>query len=195
MDLMDQSKSLLLVSSSEKFNASVSPLFRQTAFSPVVTAGDVGSARRILCEKSFDAVVINSPLPDEFGTRLAMDLCSSSCGILLLLKVEHFPEVCQKTSPLGILTVSKPTSSALLVQALWLLRATRERLLKMERKTATMEEKMAEIRTVNRAKWVLIDQMKMTEQEAHRYIEKQAMDRCVTKQTVAEQILLTYRES
>ncbi len=26
----------------------------------------------------------------------------------------------------------------------------------------------------------------MTEQEAHRYIEKQAMDRCVTRRSVAE---------
>ena len=35
--------------------------------------------------------------------------------------------------------------------------------------------------------------LKMTEQEAHRYIEKQAMDRCVTKRVVAEQILSTYK--
>ena len=45
---------------------------------------------------------------------------------------------------------------------------------------------MAEIRLVNRAKWVLIEQLRMTEQEAHRYIEKQAMDRCVTRRAVAE---------
>ena len=52
---------------------------------------------------------------------------------------------------------------------------------------------MEEIRLVNRAKWVLIDQLRMTEQEAHRYIEKQAMDRCVTRRAVAESILATYR--
>lgn len=41
----------------------------------------------------------------------------------------------------------------------------------MEEKTATIEERMAEIRLVNRAKWALIDKQGMTEQEAHRYIE------------------------
>ena len=50
-----------------------------------------------------------------------------------------------------------------------------------------------EIRLVNRAKWLLIGELNMTEQEAHRYIEKQAMDRCVTKRAVAEQILSTYK--
>ena len=48
---------------------------------------------------------------------------------------------------------------------------------------------MEEIRLVNRAKWLLIGELNMTEQEAHRYIEKQAMDRCVTRRSVAEEIL------
>ena len=38
------------------------------------------------------------------------------------------------------------------------------------------------------------EQLKMTEQDAHRYIEKQAMDRCVTKRVIAEQILSTYKQ-
>lgn len=52
---------------------------------------------------------------------------------------------------------------------------------------------MEYIRVVNKAKWFLIEQLKMTEQEAHRYIEKQAMDRCVTKRVIAENILSTYK--
>ena len=48
---------------------------------------------------------------------------------------------------------------------------------------------MAEIRLVNRAKWVLIEQRGMDESAAHRYIEKQAMDRCVTRRMIAEEIL------
>ncbi|MBP5238504.1 MAG: ANTAR domain-containing protein, partial [Clostridia bacterium] len=31
-----------------------------------------------------------------------------------------------------------------------------------------------------------------TEPDAHRYIEKQAMDRCISKQSVAEEIIKTY---
>ena len=54
------------------------------------------------------------------------------------------------------------------------------------------EEKMKEIRLVNRAKWVLIDELKMSEADAHRYIEKQAMDRCVSRRKIAEEIISTY---
>jgi len=51
---------------------------------------------------------------------------------------------------------------------------------------------MNEIRLVNRAKWLLISELKMTEPDAHRYIEKQAMDRCVSKRRIAEEIIKTY---
>ena len=63
----------------------------------------------------------------------------------------------------------------------------------MEKKTASIEEKREEIRIVNRAKLLLIEQLKMTEKEAHRYIEKHAMDRCVTRRDIAEKIISIYK--
>ena len=54
---------------------------------------------------------------------------------------------------------------------------------------------MAEIRLVNKAKWLLISQLSMSEPEAHRYIEKQAMDRRLPKLEIAEEILASYSSS
>ena len=51
---------------------------------------------------------------------------------------------------------------------------------------------MEDIRLVNRAKLLLIEQLKMSESEAHRYIEKRAMDTCVKRRKVAEDIIKTY---
>ena len=70
--------------------------------------------------------------------------------------------------------------------------SARERLRKSEKKALSIEEKMEEIRLANRAKWLLIDELKMSEPDTHRYIEKQAMDRCVSKREVAEEIIKTY---
>ena len=89
--------------------------------------------------------------------------------------------------------MAKPTSAQLILQSVQLLCATRERLRRMEKKTASVEEKMEEIRLVNRAKWRLIEVLKMTEAQAHRYIEKQAMDRCVNRRTIASEILAAYK--
>ena len=49
-----------------------------------------------------------------------------------------------------------------------------------------------DIRLIDRAKWILITRMGMSENEAHRYIEKQAMDLRVTRRAIAEGLLKTY---
>lgn len=194
MNLTEHRYSVLLASASEKLNESLLRLLPETQYAPVVTVSDVASARRRRLETCFDLVIVNTPLPDDFGTRLALDACENSAtGVLLLVKSEHYPDISARVTPYGVLTLAKPTSAQALAQSLQLMCATRERLRRMERKTASMEEKMEEIRLVNRAKWILIEQLKMTEQEAHRYIEKQAMDRCVSKRKIAENLLSTYQ--
>ena len=76
----------------------------------------------------------------------------------------------------------------------WMI-SSRERLRKNEKKTISINEKMEEIRLVNRAKWILITQRDMDEAEAHRYIEKRAMDQCITKREVAKTIIKTYESA
>ena len=190
MELVQHVYSVLAISTREKFYTSLRGLLPEDRYSPLCWESDVTSARRLLLERTFDIVVISTPLPDEFGTKLALHIIDkSSAGVLLLVKVEHYPDLAARLAPQGILLLQKPTTPPLLLQSMQLLCGTRERLRRMEEKTATIEERMAEIRLVNRAKWALIDKQGMTEQEAHRYIEKQAMDRCVTRRSVAEEIL------
>lgn len=186
--------SVLIVSSAERLNATMLSSLPESRYQPITAVPDASAASRMLLERPFDLVIVNTPLPDQFGTRFALDVCEkTAAGVLLLVKAEHYADIDARVSPYGVLTLSKPTSAGLFSQSLQLLAATHARLRRMEQKTASMEEKMEEIRMVNRAKWLLIEQLKMTEQEAHRYIEKQAMDRCVTKRVIAENILSTYK--
>ena len=194
MELTEYRYATLLVSASQSFVKTLQALLPTSVYDPISVRCDAASARRALLENRFDIVIVNTPLPDEFGTALALDACADSgAGVLLLVRAELFPQVNEQASPGGVLTLPKPLSQTLVSQSLTLLRGTRERLRRMEQKTATLEEKMQEIRLVNHAKWVLIEQLKMTEKEAHRFIEKQAMDRCVTRIPIAQSILSTYK--
>ena len=55
--------------------------------------------------------------------------------------------------------------------------------------TIKLKEKMEEIRLINRAKMLLMQNKGMTEPEAHRYLEKQAMDNGKKRTAVAEEII------
>lgn len=183
-----------LVSSSEKFNGAMLPLLPKNRFSPISVYRDSKSARRVIFKEKPDIVIINTPLPDDFGTSLALDV-SETDGVCVLLftRAENYSELSSVLAPHGVLTLPKPTSPELTEEVVELMCATRERLRRIEIKKSFAEERMEDIRVVNKAKWFLIEQLKMTEQEAHRYIEKQAMDRCVTKRVIAENILSTYK--
>lgn len=193
MSLKERVYSVLVISAKENFNASLQSLLPESKYAPVQMVSSVSLAKRVLLERSFDFVFINTPLPDDFGTRFAIEISGNKgTVILLLVRNEVYEEVCDKVTEYGILTLPKPASKQMVAHTLNFMAGIRERLRKLEKKSLSMEEKMKEIRLVNRAKWVLIDELKMSEADAHHYIEKQAMDRCVSCREIAEEIISTY---
>lgn len=193
MSLKERCYSVLIVSHSENLNNSLSSLLPENTFSPVFFADNIAAAKRAVLEREFDLVIISAPLPDDFGMKFAIDLCNEKASIpLLLVKKELYSQTYSKVVDFGVFTLSKPTSPQTLLQALDWMCATRERLRKYQHTVKTVEQKMQEIRTVNRAKWLLIDVLKMSEDDAHKYIEKQAMDRCKSKLEIAMNIINTY---
>lgn len=194
MVFQERTYSVLIVTASERFTNSIMPLLPMTDYWPVQTASSVAEARRWLADTEFDIVLINTPLPDDFGMHLAIDICTGSgAGVLLLVKNDHYNEIYSKVVRYGVITLSKPTNRQMVAQNLRILCATRERIRQMQAKQATVEEKIKEIRLVNRAKWLLIECLNMTEAEAHRYIEKQAMDLRISRREAAENIIKTYK--
>lgn len=193
MSLKENIYSVLLVSASENFNRSFMSLLPQKDYSPIHIASSINLARQKIADHPYDLVIINTPLPDDFGRKFAIDLCrDKNTVVLLFVKNDIYDETYEKVLTHGVLTLRKPTSSTLIIQSLDWMRSIKERLRSLEKKSLSLEDKMAEIRIVNRAKWALIESCKMNEADAHRYIEKQAMDRCTTRREIAESILQIY---
>lgn len=193
MSLKERIYSVLVVSASESFNAATKELLPSSGYQPVHIATNVSEAKRYIAAREFDFVIINSPLPDESGTRFAIDCCRSQTTVVLILsRSDVHAEVYDKVAEHGVFTLSKPTNRTILLQALSWMSSARERLRKTEQKTSSIEERMEEIRIVNRAKCLLISELKMTEPEAHHYIEKNAMDNCIPKKEAAKNIIKLY---
>ena len=185
--------SVLVVSASEKFNQAASEIFTVPAFSPVQVAPSVGVAKRALSERDFDIVVINPPFAGDAGINFAIDTAETRDSVdLFLTKAEQYEENSEKLASHGIFLLQKPVSRSVFQIATGWLISAREGLKRNRKKTLSIEEKMNEIRLVNRAKWLLISELKMTEADAHRHIEKQAMDRCSPKSRIAEEIIKMY---
>lgn len=147
-------------------------------------------ARRALVEGEYDLVLVNTPLPDEFGHELAqLAAHDTPSGVVLLAKAEIADAVAEKVEDDGVFVVPKPLSRVTFLQALRMIRATRARLSGLQSENRRLQKRIEDIRLVDRAKCVLIECCAMTEPAAHAYIEKQAMDKRLTKRQVAEHIL------
>ncbi len=193
MSLKERVYSILIVSATDSFTSAFADLLSESRYSPINTVTSVSVAKRVLAEKTYDFVIINAPLPDDAGTRFAIDTCTTKqTAVLLLVKNDIHAGIHDKVAEYGVFTLPKPISKVTMTHALNWLESARERLRQFEKKTISIEDKMAEIRLVNKAKWLLISELHMSEPEAHRYVEKQAMDRCVSRRCIAEEIIKTY---
>ena len=186
-------ESALIVSGSEKGAAVFSEFLHSSFTGQITVLQSCGEARRALVDQDFDLVIINAPLRDESGESLALHIASKGASQVILVVKSEFHEavsaICERE---GILTIAKPIHKEVFWSALSLARAARNRMAKMQNENVRLKQKIEDIRIVDRAKCILISYMNMSENEAHRYIEKQAMDMRSTKRAVAEGVLRTY---
>ena len=189
MALQKDLRSVLIVTGSDKIYDFMVDLLPRNEFYPVARASTSGEARRDLVSQQYDILVINTPLPDDFGLDLAMDYADSPMCIMLMVKDEIYDQVTYQVIDSGIVTISKPSTKPIVYSSMKLLSALSAKLKRFEKKNRTLEEKMADIRMINHAKWLIIDKKKMTEEEAHHMIEHRAMERRITKREAAREII------
>ena len=184
---------LLLISGSEKSAESLSALLKEVRIASVLTVKSGGEARRILLDNDFDIILINTPLTDEFGNELAAALTETTASsVIMLVRHDIADGVAQKMERFGVLVIEKPVGKIILHQTIRLAAAARNRLLGIKQDNIRLQQKIEEIRLVDRAKCVLIQYLNMTEEQAHKYIEKQAMNTRMTRKDIAVSILKSY---
>lgn len=184
---------VLLISSNDKGTDMLAQLLKADESPRISTVDNGAEARRVLLTKEYSLVVINAPLIDEYGHELSIMITeNTTSAVVLIVKNEIADQVSAKVENYGVLVVTKPISKVVFYQAVKLACASRKRIIGFQSENLKLHNKIEEIRLVDRAKCVLIQYLNLTEPQAHRYIEKQAMDMRVTKLEVAQGILKTY---
>jgi len=183
----------LIVSTSAKSVAFFTEMLNAAGCGSVTVLKTGAEARRLFPGRDFDVVIIYVPLPDETGEGLSRFVASTeSAQAILVVKSEHFDEMSAATENDGVLVVARPVDRTVFWSTLKLAKSAQNRLKKARAENSMLKQKIEDIRIVDRAKCLLISYLNMTEKEAHRFIEKQAMDMRASKRSVAEGILSTY---
>ena len=184
-----ESHSVLLVSRDSKIVSQISAFLVPPLFD-LTTTSDFNEARRLATERTFNIIIADSG--DGYDTDFAINISDSYSTILLLVPNEHFDEISYRVEGYGILTITKPFEPFYLYNMMKIAIAVQYKVQVLSSQTTKLKVKMEEIKQVNRAKMLLMQNMNMSEQEAHRYIEKEAMDRGMKRIAISEEIIKTY---
>ena len=180
---------ILLVCEKEKSAQALETLL--TGFLPaeIIHAAQLQQAQELLSREVFRLVIVNLPFHDENTEAFVKNAAqSTSSGILLLCPQDSAQRLLERCRAHGILVV--PIINSMIGFFLGL--STGARLSELLQENRKLHSKLEELKLVSRAKSVLIEYLKLTEPQAHRYIEKQAMDLGLTRRQVALNILKTY---
>ena len=184
----DIQHSILIVSSSDRFALLVKRSLKN--YITIDTAKSSSLARRYILEKDYALVVIDSPLPDETGDDLALDITEKRDASVMLVAPEEISGfVMENAADHGILVVRKPAPAGQIDKAIRFLTAVQNKMVRLKQKTRKVEEKLEESRAVNRAKLLLVEKKGFTEETAHKFIGKQAMNRRVSRKRIAQRII------
>ena len=180
----------MIVSAGASSNEYLSARLTELGYVRPVIVPSGTEARRRMLEGDFELVIVNAPLPDEFGHELcAAAADQTDAGVILLAKAAAIDQLMPRMNQEGVLVVGKPFSAALFLQAVHMAAASNHRLQRLRQENDRIQAKLAQLRLISRAKCLLIQYKQMTEAEAHRLIEKQAMDTRRSRGDIAQDII------
>ena len=180
----------LIVSAGNNANEYLARHMAELGYTRPAIVPSGSEARRLLDARAFEVVVINTPLPDEFGHELGVDaVAKTDAGVMLLTKADTADQIADRLQACGVLVLGKPFSAPQFRQAVQIAASNYRRLAVLRAENARLLDKIAQLRLVDRAKCYLIEKQGCTEEEAHRRIEKTAMDTRRSRGEVAREIL------
>lgn len=141
----------------------------------------------------YDAVIVSTPLRSEFGLNYIADLSRRTNGcIIVLAKTDIADDVQNRIKFTGAFVLARPFSKSALQQTIRVAQLAKESMARLEEEKSQLSKQLDDVKAIDRAKCCLIQYLNLTEKQAHRHIQKLAMDSRRPQREIAEDILKTY---
>lgn len=146
--------------------------------------------RIAFCGVDNDATLqlVNAGPSFDLAAKLAEKLVEATgAAVLLLTEQGKNPEHCRRLREMGAIIVEKPLSRQLFVQSI-------RDAVSLYGRIRKMSALLNETRRIDRAKMLLVEARGMTEVQAHKFIERQAMNRRITRLDVANELINSIKQ-
>ncbi len=140
-----------------------------------------------------DAVIVSTPRRIELGVYFVAETWrKTTAPIIVLARADIAEDVQSRIKFTGAFVLAKPFPKSLLAQTVKMALVAKENINRLEQEKTELLGQLDDVKTIDRAKCCLIEYLNLTENQAHRHIQKLAMDTRRTQREIAEDILRTY---
>ncbi|MBQ9027975.1 MAG: ANTAR domain-containing protein [Lachnospiraceae bacterium] len=138
-----------------------------------------------------DLLIAVMPLSDGTGIEGIIHVAQRHPQLMtiLLVRQEAYEQVTYQCRNQQIFVIAMPFKRQILAEAASFMLRIRTVMDDKDKELVRLKKNLSEIRIITSAKIRLMQTRQMTEEEAHYYLEKEAMDRSLSKKEVAEEIL------
>ena len=187
---MNQKKVLIASSAPEAYK----DLFPKPEYAPPVLAGSAAAAKQRLMKESFSMIVVGTPLPDESLHQCACEIAAAyEQNVLLFVPTESLDQIQYQCSEHSVFVLPVPLNRQMAGQVISFLDKVTRQNQRLQHALARQKQKMEDEKMIFRCKLKLIEHYRWTEEKAHSYITKTAMDHSTTKVHIAR-ILMSKME-
>jgi response regulator NasT len=162
---------------------------KEAGYDVVADAGDGEEALSLASENEPDLAVLDVKMPKLDGISVAQKLQDMSIPVVMLTSFSDTDLVQRATEAGAMAYVVKPFSANDLLPAIQIALSRGQELIDLEAEIADLSERLETRKLLDRAKGLLQIQMKLTEPEAYRWMQKASMDRRLTIAQVAETVI------
>lgn len=187
-------RSLLILSSSKESLDYIALAASEYGFDKIsVSESGKDDSRKLITQNLYDLVIINTPLSDEYGHELAAFISENSdSAVIVAAGTKSCRVISDKLKNTNAYIIPRPLTKSSLIQAVDFVLKIRDVFSKLKNTNRQLENKIRDLKIINRAKYTLMQYLRISEDEAHKQIVKRAMDSNVSQVSIAEDILRTY---
>ncbi len=160
----------------------------------VYTAASGVEGRNLAQEYDCNVILLYSPLEGSLGDELSVQLSRLSAASVVVITPEKVADqMREKLAGKGILLASTPLRKHEFFSTLTAGVVLSERTKGLQQENERLREKLSAQKTLEQAKLLLVECLKLSEDQAHKYIEREAMELRQSKIEVARRIISTYQ--
>ena len=189
MKLTDRIGAILVIAAKPRIQSSVRSALT-AKYGRVLTAETVQEARRAVEREKIALMVIFSPLKDEEEIPRLFDMADRR-GIAAgyIVGREIYGETAYRLEGRNVFVVAYPLQMDQVLQLVSFLHQVQRRFWLVLSEQERLQRQVQDIQIACRVKCLLVEKREMTEEEAHHFIEQEAMNTGLSKREAALKIL------